>query len=201
MAKKVSHQSTKSQKTKLLNKARVLFWKKGYHATSIRDIADAFGCKPANIYNYFPNKESMLFTILREEMETMLVPIIHLEFEEEGDPLEQLTFFIRNHAEMALSNRRSSKLLFDSELDSLSTANRRKVTELRDQYDRILRAILMRGSQAGQLTLTDVKLASIAIASIIARARLWFSGRGRVSKEAFIAFVIDFVLNGLKVRP
>lgn len=82
----VGRQASHSQRARLLTKARMLFWKKGYHATSIRDIAAAFGCKQANIYNYFPNKETILYTILQEEVELMLERVIHLETEETGDP-------------------------------------------------------------------------------------------------------------------
>ncbi|MBW1673368.1 MAG: helix-turn-helix transcriptional regulator, partial [Deltaproteobacteria bacterium] len=47
------------QKAKMLDKARRLFWKKGYNSTSMRDIARAYGCEPANIYNFFSNKEEI----------------------------------------------------------------------------------------------------------------------------------------------
>ena len=43
------------QKAKMLDKARRLFWKKGYNSTSGLDIAQAYGCKSANIYNFFSN--------------------------------------------------------------------------------------------------------------------------------------------------
>jgi len=42
---------------KLLVKARTLFGQKGYSETTIKDIAIAYGCEPANIYNYFKSKE------------------------------------------------------------------------------------------------------------------------------------------------
>ena len=38
------------QKAKMLETARRLFWEKGYNATSMREIAIAHGCRPANIY-------------------------------------------------------------------------------------------------------------------------------------------------------
>ncbi|MBM4308973.1 MAG: helix-turn-helix transcriptional regulator, partial [Deltaproteobacteria bacterium] len=41
------------QKSRMLETARRLFWEKGYNATSMRDIAVSYGCRPANIYNFF----------------------------------------------------------------------------------------------------------------------------------------------------
>lgn len=101
---------------------------------------------------------------------------------------------------MTLGHRRSSKLLFDSELDSLSPSRRRKIVAMRDRFDRILRRILIRGNETGQLIAVDEKLAAIAIVSIVARARLWFSPRGSISREDFVTSVTEMVLNGLKPR-
>ncbi|WP_410291021.1 TetR/AcrR family transcriptional regulator, partial [Desulfosarcina sp.] len=52
----------------MLNKARALFWSKGYNSTSMQDIARAYSCKPANIYNFFARKEDILYEVLLEEM-------------------------------------------------------------------------------------------------------------------------------------
>lgn len=39
--------------------ALVLFAEKGYHGTTIRDIAKAAGISPATVYHYFPNKNKL----------------------------------------------------------------------------------------------------------------------------------------------
>ena len=59
----------------IMSKARALFGKKGYNNTTVRDIANAYGCEPANIYNFFPSKEDILFEILSIEMEAIVEPI------------------------------------------------------------------------------------------------------------------------------
>jgi AcrR family transcriptional regulator len=126
------------QKTKMLDKARRLFWKKGYNCTSMRDIAQAYGCKPANIYNFFSNKEEILYEVLLEEMEQIINPIQYLEEDDDTSPIEQLRLIIASHLKITLSFRRSAKLLFDIALDNLSTAKRKKIVDLRDTYDRII---------------------------------------------------------------
>ena len=139
----------KSPDRKILDKARTLFWRKGYISTSMRDIAAAYGCKPANIYNFFPNKEEILFEVLREEMEQIIDPIRHLEEDNATTPEEQLRLVIGSHLKLTLSYRRSAKLLFDVALNNLSRAKRKKIVDLRDIYDRIIRKILRRGMDAG----------------------------------------------------
>ena len=72
---------------------------------SMRDLARAYGCRPANLYNYFKTKESILFEVLLEEMEQIIQPISHLEEEEDGNPVDQLRFIIfqspQSHLELS----------------------------------------------------------------------------------------------------
>ncbi|PCH80946.1 MAG: hypothetical protein COB90_06695 [Hyphomicrobiales bacterium] len=48
----------------VLDRALLLFWQKGFHATSIRDLVDVTGLGKASIYNAFGNKEQFFKTVL-----------------------------------------------------------------------------------------------------------------------------------------
>jgi len=185
------------QKAKMLNVARKLFWDKGYHATSMRDIAKAYGCRPANIYNFFVNKEEILFQVLREEMEKIVDPIRHLEDDSKTPPLEQLREIIRVHLRITLSYRRSAGLLFDATLDKLSPTKRKVIVEYRDLYDRILRNVMQRGVDAGYFKETDVKLAGFMVASMITRSRVWFHPKQGASIDQLSDFIFAFTCQGL----
>ena len=188
----------KTQKKKMLNKARALFWKKGYNATSMRDLAAAYGCKPANIYNFFSSKEKILYEVLLEEMEQIIDPIKHLEKDDDTSPIEQLRLIIESHLKVTLSYRRSAKLLFDVALDSLSTAKRKTVVGLRDEYDRIIRKVIRRGKEIGCFPGIDEKLAGFLIASMITRTRIWFHSKGELSISELANFIFEFALDGLR---
>jgi AcrR family transcriptional regulator len=186
------------QRAKMLETARRLFWEKGYYAASMRDIAISYGCRPANIYNFFSDKEEILFEVLREEMEQIIHPIKHLEEDEDTSPIEQLRFIIESHLKVTLSYRRSAKLLFDVALDSLSPEKRKKIIEFRDTYDRIIRKVIRRGIDTGYLPEVDVKLAGFMIASMITRTRIWFHPKKERSVSDLADFIFKFALNGLR---
>lgn len=188
----------KTPNRKILDKARTLFWRKGYISTSMRDIAAAYGCKPANIYNFFPNKEEILFEVLLEEMEQIIAPIKHLEEDDGTTPEEQLRLVIESHLKLTLSYRRSAKLLFDVSLDNLSKAKRKKIVDLRDTYDRIIRKILRRGMDVGSFREIDEKIAGFMLASMITRTRIWYHPKKGVSVEELADFIFEFALNGLR---
>jgi len=182
----------------MLETARRLFWEKGYNATSMREIAISYGCRPANIYNFFSDKEEILFEVLREEMEQIIHPIKHLEKDDDTSPIEQLRFIIESHLKVTLSYRRSSKLLFDVALDSLSPDKRKKIIDFRDTYDRIIRKVIRRGIDNGYLPEVDVRLAGFMIASMITRTRIWFHPKKGVSVSELADFIFKFAFNGLR---
>jgi len=185
------------QKAKMLEAARRLFWEKGYNATSMREIAISYGCRPANIYNFFSDKEEILFEVLREEMEQIIQPIKHLEEDDHTSPIEQLRCVIESHLKVTLSYRRSSGLLFDVALDSLSPAKRKTIIDLRDTYDRIIRKVIRRGIDTGYFPEVDVRLAGFMIASMITRTRIWFHPKKGVSVSELADFISKFAFNGL----
>ncbi|MBN1534901.1 MAG: TetR/AcrR family transcriptional regulator [Spirochaetes bacterium] len=131
----------KKQKEIIMENSRGLFWEKGYAQTSRKDIAEACVFRPANIYNFFPAKEKILFEILIDEMNSIVEPIRHLENDDDGDPEIQLKALIEKHVQLTLGELRSSKLLFDAELKSLSARNGKAVVALRDEYNRICATI------------------------------------------------------------
>jgi len=128
----------KLRKAGILAKARILFSQQGYQTTSMKDLAKACSCESSNIYNYFVSKETILYEILREEMEWLISSIKGLEDDDTTSPVEELRLLINNHVKLALGYRRASRLLFDEELRSLLPAHRKEIIARRDDYDRIL---------------------------------------------------------------
>lgn len=184
----------------IMSKARALFGKKGYHNTTVRDIADAYGCEPANIYNFFPSKEEILFEILSQEMEAINEPIKGFRDDQDSDPVDMLKAIFQSHGKVTLGKMRTSRVLFDASLRSLNKQHQRVIIEKRDEYDKILRHVIQRGIDEGTFEPTDVKMASFAISSIIARARVWYKPSGGLSVAEIIDTLFLFALKALGCR-
>ena len=193
-----TREATRLRRTRILALARNLFWQKGYNAVSMRDLARACGCQPANLYNYFKTKESILFEVLLEEMEQIVRPISHLEDEEGGNPVDQLQTIITVHLKVTLGHRRSEKTLFDVALNSLSPANRKVIVSMRDDYDRIVRKVVRRGQQKGLFLPCDERLVGFMISSMITRTRIWFDPKRGVTIDELADFIFRFTLSGIQ---
>lgn len=186
-----------SQKESILEKARVLFWKKGYDKTSMRDIARGCSMAPGNMYNYFKNKEQILFQVFLEEMDQLISLIKNLK-EPPANPVERLKELIKQHVKFTLGQIRTSGLLFDMELRSLSESNRKKIIQLRDEYEQIMCQIIREGIGGNYFNEMNEKMACFSIASMISRSRIWFSPKGELSPDEIADFMSNFALNGLK---
>ncbi|OHD71385.1 MAG: hypothetical protein A2W19_10305 [Spirochaetes bacterium RBG_16_49_21] len=197
----MAEKKNKPPKDLIMAKSSILFWERGYAETSMRDISKACGFRPANIYNFFESKESILYEILLDEMVEILAPIKHLEKDESIHPEQALRLVIENLLRLTLSAKRISKLLFDVALKNLSPAHRKRIIKLRDDFDRITTAIIRRGITAGLFINIDEKLAAFSIASMIVRARIWYSPRGKYTVDEIVNFIYRFVLCGLGSAP
>lgn len=185
------------RKAKILDKARILFWEKGYSRTSVKDIARACGFEAGNIYNYFSSKESILYEIIKEETESLVSSIKLIEDDEIVDPAQKLRSLIKAHYTLALGPKRVSGSLFDSENRHLLPNHVKTIIGLRNEYENSLRYIIRQGIDSGHFKGLDDMLVAYAIAAIIIRTRIWFSPKGRLSVDEIADFTINFVLNGL----
>jgi AcrR family transcriptional regulator len=187
------------KKSWILDKAGMLFWQKGYHGTSMRDIAAACDCKAANIYNYFKGKEDILFEVIKDITERAVDSVLHLENDETTSPVDQLRSLIDSHLGVLLQMKKSSVLISDTGLQNLSRDHRKVIIDLRDTYDRIMRTVIKRGIQSGDFTIKDEKVIGYLISSVIIRTTIWFSPRGRLSADGVADMIFDFVYRAIKV--
>jgi TetR/AcrR family transcriptional regulator, transcriptional repressor for nem operon len=63
-ARGASRQPVRSNRDRIVDSAWELFWLRGYHATSIADIAQLAGLPKGSIYNYFASKEALVLVVL-----------------------------------------------------------------------------------------------------------------------------------------
>jgi AcrR family transcriptional regulator len=151
----------------------------GYEAVSMRRLADEVGVQAAALYRYFPTKEDLLFTLMREHMEELVASWAGLS-DAEADPRDQLAAFVRNHIAFHLA-RRSSTHVNNLELRSLAPERLRRIVALREAYEKELRAILQRGADARVFDVEDAALVAMAIIQMITGVIVWFRPDERLS--------------------
>jgi AcrR family transcriptional regulator len=163
---------------RVLKAALQLFARHGFAAVSMRQIAAQVGVQAGALYNYIPDKQTLLFDLMRTHMEELLSA---WEAEAGGgtapERLERFTrFHIRYHLE-----RPDEVFVSYMELRNLSPENFRVIEALRRRYEDQLEAILREGAQTGDFDVSDPKVATMAVIAMVTGVTTWYRTAGRLT--------------------
>jgi AcrR family transcriptional regulator len=173
-----------------------LFYKKGYFATSISDIARESGIQKSSIYYHYSNKEELLFDILKT---TMVDLDENLEAQIKGvqGAEEKMRAAIKSHVTFHME-RQKEVIISDSELRGLTVDNYKNIMKMRDDYERKFQSLIKDGIEKGIFADMDFKVASYEIITMCTAVSIWFNQSGRLSKEDVAKIYTDFLIHGLK---
>ncbi|MEL7255364.1 MAG: TetR/AcrR family transcriptional regulator [Pseudomonadota bacterium] len=180
---------------RLRSAAKALFARYGYAAVSMRQIASQVGVQAGALYNYTPDKQSLLFDIMKAHMDELHVAYdAHAENRQIArlSPVDRLrhfvTFHIRhNHA------RREAIFIAYMELRNLTAENFEKIGVLRRAYEAQLEAILNDGVRDGSFQVADTRITAMAVIAMLNGVNTWFREDGRLSMEDVEALYWDMV--------
>ena len=168
----------KLTKPKISEIALHLFAERGYAAVSMRQIASKVGLQVGALYNYFPDKQTILSELLINHMENLLQTWRKQKLPEKSDKL--LEFFVDFHIEYHL-NRPEEVFIAYMELRNLSSENFEKIESLRNKYELVLSKILSDGVNKNLFSCEETKIASLAIIGMLKEVNTWYKKDGRIS--------------------
>ena len=166
-----------------------LFAQKGYAAVSMRAIASEVGVQAGALYNYTPDKQSLLFDLMRSHLEELLA---EANFGSDADPLTRLRHFVEFHIRFH-ADRPDEVFIAYMELRNLSPENFAQIEGLRRQYEDRLEAILQDGARQGVFAIEDSKIMTLAIIAMLTGVNTWFRSGGRLSLDQVVAQYWDMV--------
>jgi AcrR family transcriptional regulator len=182
--KKGSGATSGAQSTldRLLDAAAALFSKKGYAATSTREIADILGIRKASLYYHIENKEDLLYAICKSSLERIRCDVAAaLKDVKSDDPLARIRALIRAHLENLVHGQVAHSVAV-GEMRALSGARLQEVIALRDAYEDLVRSVLADGCKAGALRADiGVKYLCLILLGLLNRVELWYRSSGPLS--------------------
>lgn len=99
----------KSRKYELAARALDLFAEKGFEATTINDVARAAGIAKGTIYEYFHNKEDLVFSALMVWMDSFEADLADLT-KDDNDPEGTLMRLVHSSIEIFLNDPRTARI-------------------------------------------------------------------------------------------
>jgi AcrR family transcriptional regulator len=176
----------------LLRTAIRLFRERGFHATSMQDLAEGLGMNRGSLYHYIESKDDLLWSIVSgalRQLDDQLRPIL----EAEAPGRERLRLAIAAHLAFAAEHAAELSLV-QVELRSLSPERRATIVERRDAYERMWRAAISAAIGEGTLRPLNVRLAAIAILSACNWFTQWYRPEGPLSVKDIATEFADLFL-------
>jgi AcrR family transcriptional regulator len=164
---------------KVREAARALFARHGYAAVSMRQIAAEVGVQAGALYLYTPDKQTLLFDLMKGHMDELLAA--WAEADRGGAPPARLEAFVRFHIRFHL-DRPDAVFLAYMELRSLEPANFAVIEALRRAYETELERILQDGVAAGAFAVADTRLATRALIAMLTGVTTWYREGGRLTR-------------------
>ena len=184
------------RRTEILHSALRAFRARGYHATTLEDIAAQLGIRSAALYHYFPDKDAILYACHREGL-AEVERILRDAKARYASARDQLRYAIHEHVRVMTDTLEGSALAF--EVSALSPRRRAEVIAERDQYERALREIVQDGVRRGEFRAVDPRLAIFAVLGAINWIVRWYRPppEGAIGPAELGAHFADHLVEGL----
>lgn len=166
---------------------------KGYAEVTLAEIAAAAGLGRTAMYNYYPDKESLLLAFTEHETSLYLADL-GARLADVTNPIEQLTVYIRAEMETLAGQHVSANTL----TGVLSDEGRARMREHVMPLWQVLLGIINSAMEEGYLPAGD-PMVKLHLVSASTSSR-WSKGLSGDELDAAITAVVDFVLRGLGVR-
>ena len=181
----------------LLEAAGQLFRRKGFAATTVREIAEAAGVWPGSLHYYFPTKESILLALMEQGI-VGAESGFRAALEESEDPIERIRLAIRNHIRMLVGDKHGTYVLL-YEGRGLEGDARAAMVRLRDRYDAMWDGLFYQAIGTGRMRKDlDVRMARLMILGAVNWIAQWYAaGKGRSADEiadGFSAMMLEGIL-------
>jgi AcrR family transcriptional regulator len=183
------------RRAEILHAALAAAREKGYHATTLDDIAERLGVRKAALYHYFPDKDSILFACHKESL-AVLDRMIEESASCCSSNRERLAYLIREHVRVMTEKLEGSPLAF--EVSALSPDRREEIIAGRDRFERVLRDLVTNGVAEGEFREVNPKIAVFAILGSINWIARWYSPEGGAVGAALGDQFADLLIRGLE---
>ncbi|MDQ4076860.1 MAG: TetR/AcrR family transcriptional regulator [Chloroflexota bacterium] len=185
----------RSRRDELLEKAAHLFRAKGYHATSMKDIAAELEILPGSLYHHIDSKESLLVEIMQRGIEVLL-EYVRPVVASDAPPIAKLRDLVRFHI-IAIAEHPDVLTVFLHEMKSLPEARRQEQLQLRDEYERLLMSVIEEGIACGDFRPLHPRMATFAILGMVNWLYAWYRPTGSLSPDEIADEFLTLIVQGL----
>ena len=177
----------------LLGTAARVFAAKGFHSTTMRDLARETGMSLAGMYHYVSGKDELLY-LIQQQCFAAVLQGAQEALAPATDPRDRLERFIRHHVTFFAGHMNEMQVL-SHEAESLNGERLNGINQLKRQYVALL-TDMIRGVDGGRREI-DSHVASYALFGMMNWIYNWYDPAGPVSPETLSDQFARLFLDGL----
>ena len=153
-----------ARRNELTREAARLFAQKGYHGTSIGEIAEALGVQKGSLYAHIQSKQDLLYETMVEGARAFHAGLDAIP--EELPATEKIRLALRSHLRV-VADQLDVATVFVQEWRYLDGERRDEILEERRRYEDRIRALFREGRELGELRsdLDDATAALLALSA------------------------------------
>ena len=173
------------------------FSHRGYHNTSLDDLAASLEVTKPTLYLYVPSKEAILFECFRAGLAQIQAMLEECE-RAEGPARERLFAFIRGYAAAIVGD--FGWCMLRAEDQHLGAVMSRRIKLLKAGIDRRMRALIEAGVADGSIRPCDTKMTAFALAGALNWMGHWYREDASLKPREIADRFIDVFNRGLRGR-
>ncbi|WP_076532218.1 TetR/AcrR family transcriptional regulator [Gemmobacter megaterium] len=182
----------------VLRTAARFFNQRGYHATSLDDVAAALNVTKPTIYHYFANKDEILYECTRRGLDE-IAAIARSTAGQNGTAADRLRQMLTAYALIMLDDFGICVSRTQDHL--LSPESRRGFRALKREIDLLVRQVIAEGVADGSLAVPDVRMAAFTAGVALNGLGTWFRPDGPVGAEETARLTVAVLMNGMCPPP
>lgn len=186
------------QRVDIIQAAAQIFRQKGYHGTSMKDIADAVNLQKASLYHHVTGKQDILVTILDQALDLLIDDMEQVAYSNVA-PQEKIRAAMRTYVKRLTEDIDLATVLL-MEHRSLDDDLRVIHVDRRDRFEALWRGIVQEGIDTGVFRPVDARLTSFAFLGVLNWLITWYRQDGSSSGEQIADRFAELLLSGL-VEP
>jgi len=167
-----------------------LFAERGYHGTSMRDLAAELGLLGSSLYSHISSKEDLLVEVV-EKGAHLFQSSADAALATSGTAANRLKALVAGHVDVVLDHLDEVRT-FLNEAGVLDEVHRSRVLAARDRYEASYREVL------SEMKVADPKLATIFLLSILNALERWYRPTGSLQRQDLVDEILGFALNGIR---
>jgi AcrR family transcriptional regulator len=197
-APRKSTRKAQAREEDIYRAAAQIFHRKGYAATSLKDIADEVGLLKGSLYHYIDSKEEDLLYGITNAIHDMALGLLEMVEEHDGSPKERLSFLVEEHVARMGRNLELIRVFY-TDYGALSPDRRATVMGERRAYETFVQDLIEAGQANGEFCPDlDPLILRNGILTMANTVYMWFHEGHGLTIEDIAKGYATFLIRGLE---